>query len=632
MLAMADSAHMTTISAKSRNVRQQFIDLITLTTDVCKDGFSDSQRSVAADSLDRFSLWAGNMGAMRSSLSPPSLDQLLHEAVDIREQIDRQLDEITEAIADLTNIVRHTNPKRDTAIDLSIISDIASMIGLDLNDEMNASALDEADMLLQIISESVKSLLRLGILVRKISPRDDFQRALSRPDSAFLELPDIDYVKQRFEKLRNSQLSNRLGSAIAKRRQFIRYCRDRNPRPTTDATQENTARMWVSSEATTSVSIPDIQSGNILKEESEDISPTSASAIGGTSSSLKLPLLYDLSKAHEPFQCPVCFTLQCFQSEKEWQTHAFSDLKAYVCTMGGAECDTEFFGDRDAWFEHELRNHRCHYSCILCSHGSFSSQSLLDHITKAHGSFSDSQSEMLQNAGREVPTLFLAKDCPFCDEWAENLLSETTMKGRASDPAPEILVNHSRFKEHIAMHHEHLAIFAMERAPKGEDVSNQESTASSDTKMTKPPPLQASDDVALLGTPTTGVVDANDDMDINREAENSPLQMTADPTIDIRGDNDTSEATFTSAARPNARRRISRAARQQRRQPRPSTRGATRRLGQNRTVSINIWQCCRCDLSGLHIQIHDWCPQCVHMRCSTCSLSTGHLSPGLCSR
>ena len=97
---MADSAHIQTISAKSRVVRQNLIDLTNLKNDEYKDRFSDLQRSTATDCLDRFSLWAGNMGAMRSPQSPLSLDQRLHEAEDIREQINRQLDEIIEAIVD----------------------------------------------------------------------------------------------------------------------------------------------------------------------------------------------------------------------------------------------------------------------------------------------------------------------------------------------------------------------------------------------------------------------------------------------------------------------------------------------------------------------------------------------------
>lgn len=99
-MPMADLSHIQTISVKSHNVRRHFLDLITLTDEEYVVDSPNLQPSEVVDCLDRFSLWAGNMGAMRNPTSPLSLDERLFEAVDIREQINRQLDEITEAIND----------------------------------------------------------------------------------------------------------------------------------------------------------------------------------------------------------------------------------------------------------------------------------------------------------------------------------------------------------------------------------------------------------------------------------------------------------------------------------------------------------------------------------------------------
>ncbi|KAL7823712.1 hypothetical protein V8C26DRAFT_383631 [Trichoderma gracile] len=624
---MADSTHIQTISTRSHVVRQDLLQLIDLLSN--ERSTLNSQRLAAADHLDRFSLWAGSLGAMRSPLSPLSLDQRLRKATEIREEITRQLDEIIEAIVDLTNSIQHTTPRRDTLVDTLVgvftSSEIASLIGLESDRETDDCLVDEADMLLQVVSESINSLLRLGMLVRKVAPRDGFQQALRDSDSAFPEWSDINYVKQRFDKLRNSQLSNRLGSAIAKRRQFIKYCRDRrSPLDMKDATQDATVSEKVLGTATTSEPIPDIQSGDMLEGESGGVSSTSATTIGAIALSLKLPRMNDLSRAHESFECCICFTSQCFQSEKEWQIHAFSDLKAYVCTMGGAECDTGFFGDRDAWFEHELRNHRCHYRCILCSQGDFSSQSLLDHIAEAHGSFSSAQSEMLQDAGRELPTSFKAKDCPFCDEWAETLRLETTMEGRASDTTPDVLVSHSQFKRHIAMHHEQLAIFAVPGATQEQDVSGHEPTAASHTMTTTLPSFQSSGDVAPMETFANGAVDVNDDMDIDGETKNEPLQMTSNPVIGIRDGSSTSEANIHSTVRPNERRN-SRASRQEERRSRMSAARTRRRLAEGRRSAVHIytWQCCRCGITGLLLEadIQGSEYHCQHRRCGTCHVS-----------
>lgn len=142
-----------------------------------------------------------------------------------------------------------------------------------------------------------------------------------------------------------------------------------------------------------------------------------------------------------------------------------------MCTLGGGECDAELFEDRDSWFEHELKEHRSQYSCILCKSGGFSIVALQAHILKAHGNFSDAQIKILQEEGRENPTRYEARSCPFCDDWAEILLQKTKSGIQSLDSMQGILVNHSRFKRHVASHQEQLAIFALPRAKEDERLS-----------------------------------------------------------------------------------------------------------------------------------------------------------------
>ncbi len=54
--------------------------------------------------------------------------------------------------------------------------------------------LDEANIMLQIILESIRSLFRIGVLVRKSSPRDRFKRALQASQMAVPASFDIDRV------------------------------------------------------------------------------------------------------------------------------------------------------------------------------------------------------------------------------------------------------------------------------------------------------------------------------------------------------------------------------------------------------------------------------------------------------
>ena len=96
----------TTLAYKSHKVRQHFLDLSALLNNENHDEESHnaelpaSAAAAAADSLERFTLWAGNLGAMHAPSSRLSLDFRLLDAEDIRRQISRQLDEIIEAIED----------------------------------------------------------------------------------------------------------------------------------------------------------------------------------------------------------------------------------------------------------------------------------------------------------------------------------------------------------------------------------------------------------------------------------------------------------------------------------------------------------------------------------------------------
>ncbi|PKK53123.1 hypothetical protein CI102_2915, partial [Trichoderma harzianum] len=388
--------HFQTISATSQRVRHNFLSLISLVEEQKKKyGSFDLQSSVISDYLDRFSLWAGNMGAMHSPHSPSSLDQQLLEAADILEQMKRQLGDIIEAIGD-------SSCKR-------------------------------------------------------------FKKAIRISDPAFPDAIDIDYVKQKHVKLLNSRLLSRLGNAIAKRRQLLKYYGDRRSRSAVDEFDHSTTTIkQLSHEAITSAPSLNFPSGDIL-EDDYDISSSNASIMADSTSNPALPHLAAIARTQEAFECPICFTLQSFNGEKSWQIHAFGDLKAYVCTLSGEECDAELFEDRDMWFEHELRKHRCEYICTLCSHGPFSFERIAAHIQNIHGRFSDRQLQMLREGGRQNSIQFKSEDCPFCDEWTEALSSKTSPIGKEVDLTQDISVTQTQFKKHVAIHQEQHAILALQR-------------------------------------------------------------------------------------------------------------------------------------------------------------------------
>jgi hypothetical protein len=179
----------------------------------------------------------------------------------------------------------------------------------------------ESQMILEVISESISSLFRIGILVRKATSRDRFSQALQVSDLTFSKHPDISYVRQKYPKLGPEWLSDRLGGAIAKRRQFIAYSRDHRSRlggeeSMGDHSASRTERL--SSKATTIAPCIDPRTLEEEEEAFDALSLVTASTMMDSSSLLRLPSLADLSREGKPFECPICFTLQSFQREKTW--------------------------------------------------------------------------------------------------------------------------------------------------------------------------------------------------------------------------------------------------------------------------------------------------------------------------
>lgn len=291
------------------------------------------------DAMERFILWTGNLGALQDPKSKLSLDHRLLEAPEIRNQIYQQLDHMLEAIHDCMCqffwIAQRSNVQSVTLISRGqrIAPDVAIGMDMDMVDELiefdssNEEPLDELQLSLDLLSEAIKFVFRIGVLVRKTAPENRFQRALQSSRTSFPDNFDIDYVKEKYPKLKlkeHSSLAERLGRAIAQRRQFIKYCRDHKTRlavdeENTDQKETEAATTLLQSSKATTLNLEKLQS--ILVEEDEDdaVSFFSASTTTDNLSTLKLPRLAELSKDGEPFECPICFTLQSMKQENTWR-------------------------------------------------------------------------------------------------------------------------------------------------------------------------------------------------------------------------------------------------------------------------------------------------------------------------
>ncbi|KAH6612317.1 hypothetical protein B0J18DRAFT_441861 [Chaetomium sp. MPI-SDFR-AT-0129] len=380
---------------------------------------------------------------------------------------------------------------------------------------------DDAREILGAAVECCRGLLKTSTLIRNASSRDRFQTALQRSRDTFMDQFDINHTREKYPKLArpgSEWLARRLGRAITLRRQYLRYCREHQDSlahqddnsVNSNSNPNQTLNLPLNISSGTSRSGPHLPLGvdsgmsqagitepgttastlfagqlDIVQEGPEDdgVSYTSAAhsdVAPGDDVVLELPTLQTLTKDNPTadFECPFCHIIQRFKRDKGWRRHAFSDLKSYVCTMGPAECDLQLFADSNTWFEHELQNHRCTWSCTLCGSGTFrSADSFKEHVQGAHPGFSESETRLLDQASRRALDLIPAADCPFCDEWeqkirvamrndnSDNNESTTGSEGnRTVPPADVLVVTRTQFRRHVASHMEQLALFAASRS------------------------------------------------------------------------------------------------------------------------------------------------------------------------
>ncbi|KAJ8133330.1 hypothetical protein O1611_g298 [Lasiodiplodia mahajangana] len=398
---------------------------------------------------------------------------------------------------------------------------------------------NESQDILDVITDCIQALLRISILIRKVTPRDRFARALQSGNS-FMDQFDINYVAQRYNKLDKTGsewLCERLGRAITKRRQFIWYSREHSGRligmsgnykerrpyvlsndgdegMSFDITLGTQVRSSVGTKLSGSIAPPtqastkastidiamlqQIREDEVNKEDTGSlISASSFLQSESEDSRLHLPSLEEMKKGNSVFECPFCRGLQTFTQESAWRRHAYRDLKAYVCTLGDERCDAEMFEDSRTWFSHELQNHRKQWMCILCSKGRFGrTAEFKSHIKDKHSDVSvdDNQLNTFMKAGQCIVDAIAADQCPFCDEWEATLKNSTPIPPSVSPLEAVITVEPAQFRRHVASHMEQLASFAIPRSMgddgsedgSGKGVALSRSTVNAELQMSMP--------------------------------------------------------------------------------------------------------------------------------------------------
>ncbi|KAI0965397.1 hypothetical protein F4678DRAFT_335366 [Xylaria arbuscula] len=520
-----------TIFFRTRAAEGRFNELITH----AKSGSETLSISVEAaiDASDKFKLWAGNIGARHFPTSAASLEARLVSANRILEQVEDLRDDLILALDDLLEIASGGRVNREITFESG--SSLDNQASLPLNHQLEVgsgltSERKESQDILDVISECTRGLLKISVLIRKATPRDRFARAL-QVDNPFIDQFDINYVAERYPKLRKpgfEWLCVRLGRAITKRRQFLRYSREHgrriagsnekdteinksgaqtkasnevqtfhissNSQAHSSAGTKLSGSVAAHTHASTKASTLDATTLHKLREDETNEEDSRSLVSAGSSlqfenedSRLHLPSLGELKKGDSIFECPFCLNLQTFTRESAWRRHAYRDLKAYVCSLNEGTCDSELFGDSRTWFDHELQCHRKQWVCMLCSSGPFrTAASFKSHLQSQHSDVlaNEIQIEIFMNASQRAVDVIPAEECPFCDEWAVSLKDDMSVPPSTSYSELLITVQPVQFRRHVASHMEQLALFALPRNTDGDDIEQGTNQVASRSRST----------------------------------------------------------------------------------------------------------------------------------------------------
>ncbi|KAF2128932.1 hypothetical protein P153DRAFT_252351, partial [Dothidotthia symphoricarpi CBS 119687] len=444
------------------------------------------------EELERFSLFVGNIGALHRPESSMSIESRLHEANGVLTHVSGLLGDLDEVVAELLDIV---SGKREGMVSVT-----------DKAEKEHDGEISEVGELREEISGTITQLFRMSILIRQAAPTDLFAKALSRNRYRFNDQFDIAHVGEKYPKLATddySWLRQRLGRAITQRRHYLNYMQDHRER-LEGILHEKADNSAVNSQAlvikqpldskptlgpasrpslftkATTVTPEQITPQMLVAEDSnpeEDaLSYTTISHSVDSDhelfTTIRIPKLDDLRIGNKrEIECPFCFRIKRFKSERTWRKHVFSDLRSYVCTF--PDCDAPYFGDINKWFQHEMTFHRVVYKCFLCLNRVFyRKEEYLSHLRRKHTDVLDNNEQQLGiDLARKPLAQILANDCPCCSDWADSLRERTTHT-RESVPNDILAVVPTVFKRHLANHLEQLALFAVPIGAATDDDNN----------------------------------------------------------------------------------------------------------------------------------------------------------------
>lgn len=335
----------------SRNVQTCFDSFQRVCDSLAKADLQISRKlppGAINDEIGRFRLWCANIGAHKSGRS--SLDYRLREASHIRDRLNELLRNLITVLQEVTEITTGVR------ISWEDLSDSESDMSDDDLDHQQEQPTTELQQLASNIAEINTCLMRLSMAIRNPAPHDQFKDS-TEICIAHYESFDIEHVRGKFPGA-SEYLVVRLGKAISRRRQYLRYREEHRKKlgqgldverqeplepqepqevilklpiiPTTIAPPtviESTVASSIPLAVKTSDYVPKLDNNDYYEDT---LSQTSYTSSVNDPSKLHPPRLPDEGQDGNPFECPLCFRFTCVRQITAWHKHVYRDLQPYV--------------------------------------------------------------------------------------------------------------------------------------------------------------------------------------------------------------------------------------------------------------------------------------------------------------
>ncbi|TEY71628.1 hypothetical protein BOTCAL_0089g00070 [Botryotinia calthae] len=432
------------------------------------------------DLFSHFKAWGNGIAAFQNASVRSSLEFRLKDATEIQQRVLKILGNLQVSLHEAALIITGKEPNESWSVE--DYSDSGNE-----EPDLEPEQTSELQELFKAMADANNNLLKLSMVIRNSPNRDDYLKAATR--YRFDATYDIGHVREKHGSARSSAdwLIVRLGKAITRRRQYLRYREDHHGKLTRDWDDvmiiEKEDKTIALTKATTFV-----ENTTTARKDGFDLgssfgSKTSyeATVIGESTGRLNVPSHPRMAFEDVPFQfgspfrCPYCFTEQVVENRSAWKKHVFRDLRPYVCTF--QECDLRMFRSRNEWFAHEVQNHRREWVCQQCQHAPFSSSSAYEvHLNSTHQvEVKGSQLKALLLQSEEPVDKLSSTACRLCDQW-ETIIEDKKLNSKQlllhEGQPSQLYGTRGQFRRHLGRHMEQLALFAL---PFNEDTMEDDS-------------------------------------------------------------------------------------------------------------------------------------------------------------